>query len=276
MRTDLHVDAAMAGEVGVLIKALDLLEALARGGAMSVAEVTGASGVNRAAAYRILTTLERRGYVLRTHDEVRRYLLGPALRSLVRGATSLGDVLIAARPQLRRLWEEFGETVNLGAFSQRRVLYLDILESGQGLRTTVTVGTHDDLHSTALGKAILAALPPAEVRDLLTAGPLVRKTARTLTSLASVVDDVELSRERGYALDDQENEPGARCVAAAILDPGGRPVAALSLSGPAWRIDDRMVDRAGERLRELSTVIGEQLGSTSAKHDVHGVPASSA
>ena len=161
---------------------------------MSVAEVTGASGINRAAAYRILTTLERRGYVLRTHDEVRRYLLGPALRTLVRGATSLGDVLIAARPQLRRLWEEFGETVNLGAFSQRRVLYLDILESEQGLRTTVTVGTHDDLHSTALGKAILAALPPAEVRDLLTAGPLVRKTSRTLTSLARVVDDVELSR----------------------------------------------------------------------------------
>ena len=67
----------MAGDVGVLVKALDLLEALARGGAMSVAEVTGASGVNRAASYRILTTLERRGYVLRTHDEVRRYLLGP-------------------------------------------------------------------------------------------------------------------------------------------------------------------------------------------------------
>lgn len=247
------------GEVGVLNKALDVLEALDRDDPLTVAEITESSGINRPAAYRILTTLERRGYVLRTPGEVRRYSLGPALRALTRGATSPGAVLTAARPQLRHAWEEFGETVNLGVFSQGRVLYLDILESEQGLRTAVTVGTHDDLHSTALGKAILAALPPDEVRELLTGQPLLRKTARTLTSVASIVDDIEAGRARGFALDDEENEPGARCVAAAIHDRAGRPVGAISLSGPTWRIDDATVEKAGTRLRELATTISAQL-----------------
>jgi len=248
-----------AGEVGVLNKALDVLEALDGDDAMTVAEITEASGINRPAAYRILTTLERRGYVLRTPGDVRRYSLGPALRTLTRGAASPGAVLIAARPQLRRAWEEFGETANLGVFSQGRVLYLDILESEQGLRTTVTVGTHDDLHSTALGKAILAELPPAEVHELLTAQPLQRKTARTLTSVTSIVDDVETTRVRGFALDDEENEPGARCVAAVINDRAGHPVGAISLSGPTWRMDDATVDKAGTRLRELAAAISAQL-----------------
>jgi IclR family acetate operon transcriptional repressor len=260
MRNDVReTEAANAGDVGVLVKALDVLEALARGDAMSVAEVATSSNVNRAATYRILATLERRGYVLRLPDDVRRYSLGPALRALVRGAASPGDVLTAARPLLREVWEEFGETVNLGVFSQGRVLYLDILESGQGLRTTVTVGTHDELHSTALGKAMLAVLPPGEVRELLTAAPLSRKTASTLTSLASVLEDVELTRVRGYALDDEENEPGARCVAAAIVDRAGRPVGAVSVSGPTWRIDDATVVKSGERLCEVARAISEQL-----------------
>lgn len=243
----------------MLNKALDVLEALGRHDSMSVADVAESSGVNRPAAYRILRTLERRGYAVRKPGDVRRYSLGPALRALTRAATSPGVLLTAARPQLRRAWEEFGETVNLGVYSYGRVLYLDILESEQGLRTAVTVGTHDDLHSTALGKAILAALDPDEVHELLTARPLVRKTARTLASVASIVDDVEVTRARGYAVDDEENEAGARCVAAVIIDLADRPIGAISLSGPTWRIDDATVEKAGSRLRELAAVISSQL-----------------
>src|SRR5690606_16068997 len=240
---------AGSGEVGVLNKTLDILEALTGGDGMTVAELAEASGVNKAAAYRILNTLERRGYAVRGADEVRRYSLGPALRTLVREAGSPGDLLTAARPYLRRLWEEFDETVNLGVLNGGRVLYLDILESDQGLRTTVSVGTHDELHSTALGKAMLAAMPASDARGMLVREDLVPKTPRTLTSVPELMREVERTRERGYALDDEENEPGARCVAAAVPGPNGRPLGALSLSGPAWRIDDGMVERIGTRLR---------------------------
>ena len=202
------------GEVGVLNKTLDILESLADSDGMTVAELATASGVNKAAAYRILNTLERRGYAVRSADEVRKYSVGPAFRALARESHSPGDLLAVARPHLRRLWEEFDETVNLGVLNQDQVLYLDILESEQGLRTTVDVGSHDDLHSTALGKAMLARLPMSDARQLLSHADMVAKTPRTFTSLPDLLADIDRTRTRGFALDDEENEPGARCVAA--------------------------------------------------------------
>jgi len=259
MRNPNTVSDRGAGEVGVLNKTLDLLEALSGTDSATVADLATASGVNKAAAYRILNTLERRGYVVRVPDEVRRYSLGPAFRALARDAASPGDLLAAARPLLRRLWEEFDETVNLGVLSHGRVLYLEILESEQGLRTTVAVGTHDDLHSTALGKAMLAALPVSEARSLLQHADLVAKTPHTLTSVPDLMREIERTRQRGFALDDEENEPGARCVAVAVTDGQGRPLGAMSVSGPAWRIDDSMVERIGQRLREAADEVAAQL-----------------
>lgn len=252
--------ADRSGEVGVLNKSLDLIEAMAHNEAMTVADLSSESGVNKAAAYRILNTLERRGYVVRGPDEVRRYMVGPALRSLTQDASSPGDLLVLARPCMKQLWEEFDETVNLGMMSNDQVLYLDILESDQGLRTTVSVGTHDDLHSTALGKAMLATLPPAQSKAMLASKPMEEKTPHTITTIPELMRDLEIIRERGYALDDEENELGARCIAAAIREPRGRVLGAHSVSGPTWRINDRMVDRIGKRLNELSKEISAQLG----------------
>ncbi len=247
-------------EVGVLNKSLDLIEVMAGNEPMTVADLSNVAGINKAAAYRILNTLERRGYAVRGPDEIRKYTLGPALWSLTQDPSSPGDLLVLARPHMRQLWKEFDETVNLGIMSNERVLYLDIVESEQGLRTTVDVGTHDDLHSTALGKAMLATLPDAEVLRILKSKDLTAKTPHTLTSIPDILRDIEIARERGYALDDEENEIGARCIASAISETGGRLLGAQSVSGPTWRINDRMVDRIGRRLHEMCSEISSQLG----------------
>lgn len=250
-----------SGEVGVLNKSLDLIEALAGNDAMTVADLASDSGVNKAAAYRILNTLERRGYAVRSPGEVRRYSMGPAMKSLTRDSSSPGDLLELARPRMRRLWEEFDETVNLGVLSNNKVLYLDILESERGLRTTVSVGTYDDLHSTALGKAMLATLPALEARSRLTKTELVAKTPRTITSVPAMMQELERTRERGYALDDEESEAGARCIAAAVTGPEPHPhlLGAISVSGPTWRIDNHMVERIGARLQEMTDEINSLL-----------------
>ena len=248
------------GEVGVLHKTLDVLEALAGTDELSVSELSAASGVNKAAAYRILNTLERRGYVVRGTDDVRHYSLGPALRALVRDTQSPGDLLVAARPELQSLWEEFGETVNLGVLSGDRVLYLDILESDQGLRTTVQVGSHDDIHSTALGKAMLSALPVSDARHLLRSTERTAKTAHTITSLPELIAELDTVRRQGYALDDEGNEQGARCVAAAVIDRRGRPLGAMSVSAPTWRMPDETVAKIGQRLRAACDHLADLLG----------------
>ncbi|MDH3247796.1 MAG: IclR family transcriptional regulator [Acidimicrobiia bacterium] len=251
--------ASPPGEVGVLNKALDLIEVLASSDQLTVAELSSAAGVNKAAAYRILNTFERRGYALRTSDEIRRYSLGPAMRTLARDTVSPRDLLMTARPMLQSLWERYGETVNLGVMSNDRILYLDILESDQGLRTSVNVGALDRLHSTALGKAMLAALPVARAKEILSRTDMVAKTSRTITSLEEMLEELEHVRERGYALDDEENEPGARCVAAAIIDPHDGPIGALSVSGPSWRLPDEAVQTIGFHLVALSSEVAEQV-----------------
>lgn len=256
MRTD---EKSNASEVGVLNKALDLVETLLRADRLTVAELAAATGVNKAAAYRILHTLERRQYVTREASEVRRYSLGPAFRAFARDPGSPRALLLAAEGALRQLWEEYGETVNLGVMAQHQLLYLDILESDQGLRTTVTVGALDHLHSTALGKAMLAALPVSEARAILSRTDRVARTPRTITSLPEILGELDLIRQRGYALDDEENEPGARCVASAIIDAVGRPLGALSVSGPAWRLPDELVERMGSHLVKVCEQVSGEL-----------------
>ncbi|HVR32252.1 MAG TPA: IclR family transcriptional regulator [Acidimicrobiia bacterium] len=260
MRNGATAGTKSGSEVGVLNKALDLLEGLPASDLVTVAELADSVGVNKAAAYRILNTLERRGYVVRGSGEVRRYTLGPALRALSKDDASPSALLVAARPRLRGLWDEFGETVNLGVLSNDRVLYLDILESDQGLRTTVDVGSHDAIHSTALGKVMLAALADADARAILARTDRVAKTPSTRTSIPDLLADIAATRVRGYALDDEENEAGARCVAAAVTNGRGGPLGALSVSGPSWRLPDAVVERIGRRLRGVCEEVSQQIG----------------
>jgi IclR family acetate operon transcriptional repressor len=135
-----------------------------------------------------------------------------------------------------------------------------MLESSQGLRMTAHVGARDALHSTALGKAILASLPTAEARELFRSYRRARATPRTLVSLDDLEADLERVRQRGFSLDDEENEVGARCVGAAVIDRGGRPVAAVSVSGPASRMSDALLERIGRAVRDAAHEIETKMG----------------
>jgi IclR family acetate operon transcriptional repressor len=250
------VGARDTGEVAVLHKALDILEFLANGETATVLELCAATAITKPTAYRILATLERRSYVAKT-GQVRRYALGPGLHGLTRSVRSTVDLIAAARPAMRALWDEFGETVNLGLLNNGRILYVDILESAAGLRTTVELGASDHAHSTALGKSILAGLDEAEALRALDGVELVRRTPRTIVDVGAFVQELAATRERGYAIDDEENEVGSRCVAAAIARGGGVPLAAaLSVSGPAMRMPDELVARIGARTREACLALG--------------------
>lgn len=255
-------DARSRGEIAVLHKALDVLERLAGDDGLTVAEICEGTPITKAAAYRVLNTLEARGYVLRDSDdhEVRRYSLGPAAEALGGVMQSSAGIVDAARPAMETLWQEFGETVNLGVLSRGQVLYLDILESDQGLRTSVQVGSRDGPHSTALGKAMLACLPVSEARRIFSETNRIRMTPNTVVAIPSLLRQLDECRTRGFSLDDEENEPGARCVASAIVDRRGRPLGAISVSAPAWRMPDDTVERIGARLREICADLGRVVG----------------
>jgi IclR family acetate operon transcriptional repressor len=252
-------DSSSIYDVAVLGKALDLLETLASEPDLGLSELSQRTGVSKGSAFRVLSTLQARGYVAKD-NETHKYEPGPKLLALSHAVLARLDLVHSARSILERLQREFDETVNLGVLSEGQVLYLDMVESRQGLRMAAQVGARDALHSTALGKAMLAALPAAEARQLFMSYRRVRATARTLVSLNELEGDLAHVRRRGYSLDDEENEIGARCVGAAVLDARGRPVAAISISGPASRLSVDVLERIGAAVRDAAHEIETRMG----------------
>jgi IclR family transcriptional regulator, acetate operon repressor len=246
------------GDVGVLVKAMDVLDALADESPLTVAELVARTGVSKPAAYRIVQTMERRAYLVREADRGR-YSLGPALYGLGRVARSSTNLVRAARPAMETLSAEFDETVNLGVLSSGDVIYVDTIDSDQHLRTSVPIAHRDSVYSTALGKAMLAALPDDSLESYLADFAPARRTINTKVTRSAFVDDLEVTRARGYSLDDEENEIGSRCVASAIIGDGSQPVAAMSVSAPTSRATYDVLDRIGLRLVELCRDLSDSL-----------------
>lgn len=244
--------------VAVLDKALDLLECLLRRSDQTVAELAQGADVTKAAAYRILATLERRGYVA-TYERVRRYSIGHAFRAFIQAADGPDRLIDAARPSMRALWDETGETINLAVLAQGGVLYVDVLESTQGLRATANIGALDALHSTALGKAMMARMSPGERDGVLAEAQLVPRTERTETDPLRLREAIDRAAHAGFAVDDEENEIGMRCVAAPIVNSDGWPLAAISISGPSSRMSQDKILATGPRLVEACAEVRRKL-----------------
>jgi IclR family acetate operon transcriptional repressor len=248
--------------VAVLDKALDVLERLADSKGLTVAQLSVATGLTKASVYRLVMTLAHRGYVVRRYDQ-QAWVAGPALLALSRRFLAGSSLVSVARPVLARLHEELGETVNLAIVRRDTLQYVDMIESDHGLRMSARLGATDSLHCTSLGKAYLAALGPEEARAVLTRIDRPKRTPNTITTVGEMLEELRITRERGYGFDDEENEVGARCVGVAISSGDGRPVAGISLSAPAWRMPDDRLPLVALTLRQAAREIEERSGERS-------------
>jgi IclR family acetate operon transcriptional repressor len=237
------LDAPRSHTVGVLAKAIDVLEVLAFGPPMTLREITERSHIEKAAVYRILNTFEERG--LASRDSDRRYAAGARLITLASALVSGRDMVAELLPVMKDLRDEFQETVNLGVLVGDSVQYLAIVESQLSLRMTAETGSLHRARSTALGKALLAAAPTDEPGA--TDGTMPTGTEGDDPFVA----ELRRTRERGYAIDFEENERGAICVAAVISRPGQNRSYAISVSGPITRMTPETVERIGARLQTL-------------------------
>lgn len=225
-------------EVASVKKALELLGAFSlRTPHWTLAGLSRHLGYPKSTAHNLLKTLQALDLV-RQDPEDRNYRLGPRAMEMGLVFARSTEMLTQARPVLRRLAERSGETVKMGLLSGGQVLIVAAVESAHQLHTRGDVGTRWPLHSTSLGKAILSAIPVAEAQGLVTRNDLKRYTPRTSTSWTKLRAELVVIRERGYALDLEENETGVRCAAAPFVDPLRGAIAAVSVSGPSFRIAD--------------------------------------
>jgi DNA-binding IclR family transcriptional regulator len=244
-----------------LLRGLDVVETLsdADAGGLGPSAIGEAIGLDKATVSRLLRTLVEAGWV-RQDAATRRYRLsGKVLRMAANVRVHL-DLRTAAAPYLRRLRDQLGETVHLGVMEDLGVFYLDKLESPNSIQLVSRVGQVLPLHSTSLGKAILATLPEDEIEAKLARMDFAPRTDRTITTAAAFREEIALTRSRGYSTDDRENEPLGACVAAAIVGPDGRPVGAISVSGPHYRIRGRF-EEIGRLVRAAATRVAEEMGT---------------
>lgn len=243
---------------GTLARGLTILELVARQGRVGVAEIAAELSISRSAAYRLVTQLRDRGFLAEPSDGGGVRLGGNAIRL---GLQALGDVDLfgLAAQRLRELVSRVRETAFLATVDGTDVVYVLQEVGPHAVTMTAKPGSRRPLYCTGLGKAYLAALgEPA--RERLVAGmTMTPVTPSTITDPAVLRAELAATAERGYAIDDAELEPETRCLAAAVLDHRGVPVAAVSVGGPADRILGKqgdIVDAVLDTVRGLSRDLG--------------------
>ena len=226
---------------------------------LALKEIARRAGLAPSTCHRLLTTLEPEGFV--RHDAAGGgWRVGVGLYAIGAAFRDSRDLQSLARPHLRALMETTGETANLFVLEQGQVVCVGQVESRQPMRAITAVGGRVAPYCSGAGKAILAALPEAEARAFLAESDRPRLTARTLTDLPALEAALHETRARGWALDDGEHAESLRCVAAAIHDEEGAPIAAVSVSGPASRLDDAAVAALGPRVRRAAAAVTRDYG----------------
>jgi IclR family acetate operon transcriptional repressor len=219
---------------------------------MTLSDLAGAVGQPVSTCHRYVTTMVDQGLFRR--DQSGRLFLGAGLIALALSALSQDPLRVLAHPHLEHLSRLSGETVHLGRHGAQGVLYVDKLDSAHQVRLVSRVGAVVPHYCTAMGKAIMATLP-AEELAALEAVATVKRTDRTLVGPA-LHREVEAVRAQGWAVDEQENEEGVRCVGAAIMSLSGDLLGAVSVSGPATRFTREACDAIAPEVLASARRIG--------------------
>jgi IclR family acetate operon transcriptional repressor len=261
VETDILEAAVPSGPDRYSIRAvdrvLDILDALASSEAgISLVDLSRMIGLPKSSAFRYLSTLERRGHVIRSGADIFRLGAG---RTLMR-PNMVARLCGIAVPRMQEMCRRFDETINLGTLDGHRIVYLECVESLKAMRFAATRGSSDPIHSSALGKIISASLGDDEICAILAAEGMPALTANTITSPEGFLREVALVREQGYAVDEGENEEGGRCVAVALPYPFG---AAISLSAPAARLPRENLPEIAATLRRAADDIAQEVRNAS-------------
>lgn len=240
---------------------LDLLGQAPQG--LNLGILSEMSGLNKGTVHRILSTLTYLGYV-RQIPANKNYALGFKLAELGNLLLSQLDLRNTARQHIIDLAEEVQETVHLVIRDNDEALYIDkvdLFPKEAGLQMVSRLGSRTSLHSCAVGKVILSGMSEKEIQTTMDLDDLERKTEYTITKASDLMRHLKTVRNKGYAIDNEENEMGIRCVAAPVFDSGGGIVAAISMSGPAARIGLKQIkSKFNRKVRDAALEISRNLG----------------
>ena len=239
-------------------KTLSVLDAL-DGARSRLGDIAARAQLPKSTVHRILRRLVERGYARAEGDGV--YRLGPRVLTMAGDMLHRLDAVGAAAPVLRALHADVGHTVHFAMLSGDEAVYLEkLVDPHLPYQFASRVGGRIPLHCTAIGKSMLAGMPPEQAAEILARRELVRRTPRTLVAAEAIRAELDLVRERGFAVDDEENERNIRCVGSAVRDHTGAPTHAISVSALTVELSLADAVALGPRVvaaaREVSAALG--------------------
>lgn len=240
--------------------ALTLLASLRDHPSLAVRESAELLGVAPSTAHRLLATMQANGFVVQD-PTTRRYGAGPALLNVALASLRRIDVGRVARPHLSALAVETRETVSLAVAEGTTVRFIDSVEGSETVRVSARTGVVVPAHSTAAGKVFLAGLGKEELLRLYPSARLQRRTPRTVVTRSKLLKELEQVRRAGYATSYAESSLGLGAVAVGIRDVRGRTIAALAVSLPVERLDERRAERIAVAVQRRARRVEEELGA---------------
>lgn len=248
--------ASLSTTVTKAIGILDILASKADTG-ISLAELSSLIEMPKSSTHRYLATLQELDLAERKDGD--RFYLGTKVIELAGSFLMHSDLRNESQTILNDLAERTGETIHLAVPSDTEVVYIAKVESKHGLGMFSHIGARLPMYCTALGKAILAFGSQASFQAVI-AEPLSARTPNSIISAQALEAELARTRERGYAIDNEENETGIRCVGAPILDYTATPIAAISISVPRERMDEQRYNSLGKLVREAAQMVSRRKG----------------
>ncbi|MET7680989.1 IclR family transcriptional regulator [Streptomyces sp. NPDC005423] len=252
------VGRAAAGAVQSVDRAVSVLEILARHGEAGVTEIAEELDVHKSTAFRLLGVLENRNLVTQAKDRGKYYLGAGVLRLAGAAAVRL-DISQEGVPVCREVADELGETVNIAVLDDNAAVNIMQARGTASVTAQNWLGRRTPLHATSSGKVLLAHLPPT-LRESLLARPLPRFTERTVTGASMLRAELDAVVEQGYALTVEELELGLTAVAAPVRAHDGKVIAAISVSGPVYRLGADRLSEVAKRAVTAGAVLSRRMG----------------
>jgi len=227
---------------------------------IDIAQLTKATPYPRGTVYRLVAALVAEGLVVQRREDGT-YRLGPRLIQLASKTWENSDLRTVARDFLISLRDATDEVVHLAVPSSNRMVYIDKIEGSNTVQMKTSIGGQVEVHSTSVGKAWLSGLTPDRLDQVLSELTLKRHTEHTFTDPEALREELIKSHKRGYAEDNEENEPHIRCVGSPIYNRSGEPVGAISISVPVYRLDPQRHAHIAGLLVQAAKQISKQFAT---------------
>jgi len=246
-------------------RTIEILELLAFSNKpLTMAEIGRSLALPKSSCFEILHTLLEKD-VIKLDEKDKTFHLGIKLFQIGATVFSKTDLNNAARSSIIKLAKDTGETVYLAVEDKGEIVYLDKVESEEPIRSTLPIGSRNSMHITGLGKALLATYSFEKVKKLVGEGELLTKTKFSINHFNALEKDLEMTRQRGYAVDDREGTEYLRCLAAPILNYNGEAVAAISIAALDYRLTDENIPRFADKVVKAALEISKKLGYNGEK-----------